>query len=120
MIQWYNSTQYVLSSSFVKLRRKASSPYVVEPSLRFVEFSDTETTEQFVARDTEVELDLHNCDSGRVSTQIAFGHGGMNLMITGLTLRASLYSSDHVGGDGRGLGQEESSSATLSPILFLL
>ena len=113
-----HSTQYILSSSFVKLRRKALSPYPVEPSLRFVEFSDTETTEQFVARDTEVELDLHNCDNGRVSTQIAFGHGGMNLMITGLTLRASLYSSDHVGGDG--LGEEESSSSTLSPILFLL
>ena len=74
-----------------------------------MEFSDTETTDEFVARDTEVELDLRNGD-GKVSTQIAFGHGGMNLMITGLTLRASL-SSD------QGLGVE-SSAVYPFPILL--
>ena len=61
------------------LKRASSDP-------RFAEFSDTETTDEFVARDTEVELDLRNGD-GKVSTQIAFGHGGMNLMITGMVAR---------------------------------
>lgn len=81
---------------------------------RFVEFSDTETTEEFVARDTEVELDVRNSTSdggggGRVSTQIAFGHGGMNLMITGLTLRAALATED-----------EEESSSKFNNLAFLL
>ena len=85
------------------LKRANSDP-------RFAEFSDTETTDEFVARDTEVELDLRNGD-GKVSTQIAFGHGGMNLMITGLTLRAGLSSAD------RGLGGE---GPTLNSLAFLL
>ena len=79
---------------------------------RFVEFSDTETTEEFVARDTEVELDVRSSISGgggRVSTQIAFGHGGMNLMITGLTLRAALATED-----------EEESSSKFNNLAFLL
>ena len=94
------STRILQNSIFLNASR--SDP-------RFVEFSDTETTDEFVARDTEVELDLRNGD-GKVSTQIAFGHGGMNLMITGLTLRASL-SSD------QGLGVE-SSAVYPFPILL--
>ena len=76
---------------------------------RFVEFSDTETTEEFVARDTEVELDVRSSGNSAVSTQIAFGHGGMNLMITGLTLRAALASED-----------EEESSSKFNNLAFLL
>ena len=75
---------------------------------RFVEFSDTETTEEFVARDTEVELDVRS-NGNSVSTQIAFGHGGMNLMITGLTLRAALATED-----------EEESSSKFNNLAFLL
>ena len=76
---------------------------------RFVEFSDTETTEEFVARDTEVELDVRSSGNSAVSTQIAFGHGGMNLMITGLTLRAALATDD-----------EEESSSKFNNLAFLL
>ena len=81
-----------------------------------MEFSDTETTDEFVARDTEIELDLrNNGGGGKVSTQIAFGHGGMNLMITGLTLRAALSSA----ADPRGLGLGEGGS-TVNPLAILL
>ena len=74
-----------------------------------MEFSDTETTEEFVARDTEVELDVRSSGNSAVSTQIAFGHGGMNLMITGLTLRAALASED-----------EGESSSKFNNLAFLL
>ena len=78
---------------------------------RFVEFSDTETTEEFVARDTEVELDVRSSGNSAVSTQIAFGHGGMNLMITGLTLRAALVATED---------EEEESGPKFNNLAFLL